>query len=132
MKRGLLLGEANHGDLQTCIDTLNCAIEIAQRKPWSLQVAQAIEYAHSKGIIHSDLGTTNILVHRETENSTPELLLADFGGSRCETLNVFGELLPDDPFSDRLMTGEQLKSPKLDLFSLGIVIYIIMPVISHS
>ncbi|KAF1961312.1 hypothetical protein CC80DRAFT_577670 [Byssothecium circinans] len=87
-------------------------------------VAQAVEYIHEKGIIHSNLGTTNVLVHRA--GRIPELLLADFGGARCEALDVFGELLPDDPFSDPWMTGDQLKSPKLDLYSLSIVIYIIM------
>jgi serine/threonine protein kinase len=124
MKKGLLLGEANCGDLQSYIDKSHCEIDSALRKQWSLQVAQAVEYVHGKGIIHSNLSTTNVLVHRA--GAVPELLLADFGGSRCEALDVFGELLPDDPFSDPWLTDDQLKSPRLDLYSLGIVIYIIM------
>ncbi|KAH8728422.1 hypothetical protein GQ44DRAFT_47167 [Phaeosphaeriaceae sp. PMI808] len=44
----------------------------------------------------------------------------------CEALDVFGELLPDDPFSDPWLTGDQPKSPKLDIYSLGIITYIIM------
>ncbi|KAL5411208.1 hypothetical protein PMIN04_010330 [Paraphaeosphaeria minitans] len=124
MKEGLLLGEANCGELQSYIDKFNCTIDNALREQWSLQVAQAVEYVHGKGIIHSNLSTTNVLVHRA--GTVPELLLADFGGSRCEALDVFGELLPDDPFSDPWLTDSQFKLPKLDLYSLGVVIYIIM------
>lgn len=124
MKEGLLLSEANCGELQSYIDKFNCKIDSALRKQWSLQVAQAVEYVHGKGIIHSNLSTTNVLVHRA--GTVPELLLADFGGSRCEALDVFGELLPDDPFSDPWLKDDQLKSPKLDLYGLGIIIYIIV------
>jgi serine/threonine protein kinase len=124
IKEGLLLGDANYGEFQSYIDRFNYEIDSVLRKQWSLQVAQAVEYIHGKGIIHSNLSTTNILVHRA--GAVPELLLTYFGGSRYEALDVFGELLPDDPFSDPWLTDDQLKSPKLDLYSLGIFIYISM------
>ena len=122
MREGLLLGEANCGDLQSYIEKHNSKINIALRKQWSLQVAQAIAYVHEKGIIHSNLSTTNVLVHQVAQ--TPDLFLADFGGSRCVGLDLDGGLLPDDPFSDPCLTDHE--SPKVDLFSLGIVIYVIM------
>ncbi|KAH7111255.1 hypothetical protein B0J11DRAFT_543265 [Dendryphion nanum] len=64
MKKGLLLGEANCGNLQLYIDRVNCGIDSMLRKQWSLKVTQAVEYIHGKGIIHSNLSTTNFLVHR--------------------------------------------------------------------
>lgn len=123
MKDGLLLGDANYGDLQSCIDGRDYGeIDDALRTKWSLQIAEAVAYIHEKGIIHSNLSTTNVLVHRTGQ--TTDLILADFGGSRCLELDLDGELLSDDPFMDPQLAN--LKLPKLDVFSLGVVIYIIM------
>lgn len=122
MKDGLLLDEANCGDLQSYIDKHNAKIDTALRKRWCLQVAQAVAHAHDKGVIHSNLGTRNVLVHRNDRSL--DLLLADFGGSRCVELDLDGGLLPDDPFFDPCL--RDYNSPKLDIFSLGIIFYVIM------
>ena len=122
MNDGLLLSEANRGDLQSYIDKHNAGIKGALRRKWSLQIAQAVAHLHEKGVVHSDLSTANVLVHQTGQ--TLDLFLADFGGSRCVQLNLYGGLLPDDPFSDPRLTD--YASPQLDVFSLGIVIYIIM------
>lgn len=121
MKDGLLLKEANCGDFQSYMNQ-NSNINNALRRKWSLQIAEAVAYVHEKGIIHSNISTTNILVHQT--NQTPDLVLADFGGSKCLELGLNGHLLPDDPYFDSQLT--EFTSPKVDIFSLGVVIYIIM------
>ncbi|KAF2680727.1 kinase-like protein [Lentithecium fluviatile CBS 122367] len=118
---GLLLEEATHGHLQSYIDG-DSKIDSALRKKWCLQIVEAVAYVHEKGIIHSNVGTTNILVHQTGQ--TMDLKLADFGGSRCLELGLNGDLIPDDPFLDRQLTD--FTSPRVDVFSLGVVIYIIM------
>jgi serine/threonine protein kinase len=123
MKDGLLLGEAEGGDLQSYIDRRE-DIEDTLRRKWSLQIAKAVAYVHEKGIVHSNISTTNVLVHRTGE--TTDLILADFGGSRCLELKLDGLLIPDDPFFDPRLKMSEWKLPKLDVFSLGILIYIIM------
>lgn len=123
MKDGLLLGEANCGDLQSHIDGKK-EIDNTLRIKWSLQIAKAVAYVHEKGIVHSNLSTTNVLVHRTGE--TTDLILADFGGSRCLELELDGLLLPDDPFFDPQLKPSEFEFPKLDVFSLGILIYIIL------
>jgi len=122
MKEGLLLKEANCGDLQSYIDTNNSNINNALRRKWSIQIAEAVAYVHQKGIIHSNLSTANVLVHQTSQS--PDLILADFGGSRCLELDLDGQLLPDDLYFDPHLTT--FNSPKVDVFSLGVVIYIIM------
>ncbi|KAH8723059.1 kinase-like domain-containing protein [Phaeosphaeriaceae sp. PMI808] len=121
MKEGLLLDEANCGDLQSFIDRDDCNINEALRRKWSLQIAEAVSYVHEKGIIHSNLSTKNVLVHQAGQST--DLILADFGGSKCRDLGLDGHLLPDEPFFDLTLTD--FASPKLDIFSLGIIIYII-------
>ncbi|KAF2731550.1 kinase-like protein [Polyplosphaeria fusca] len=122
MEDGLLLKEANCGDLQSYLDENNGNINDALREELSIQIAEAVAYVHEKGIIHSNISLANILVH-QTDNNT-DLILADFGGSRCLELGLNGCLLPDDPYFDPQL--KDYESPKLDVFSLGIVIYIIM------
>ncbi|KAF1992914.1 kinase-like protein [Amniculicola lignicola CBS 123094] len=122
MKDGLLLGEANCGDLQSYIDKDDSEIDDAMRRKWSLQIAEAVAYVHEKGIIHSNLSTTNVLVHKAAKN--PDLILADFGGSRCRELGLDGNLIPDEPFCDPHLTT--FDSPRVDTFSVGVIIYIIM------
>jgi len=122
MKDGLLLSEANCGDLQSYIDRENNDVHDVLRKKWSLQVAKAVAYVHENGVIHMNLSTTNVLLHQT--GLTIDAILADFGGSRCLDLELSGNLIPDGPYLDPHLTEFNL--PKVDVFSLGVIIYIIM------
>ncbi|KAF1970577.1 kinase-like protein [Bimuria novae-zelandiae CBS 107.79] len=129
-KEGLLLSEANCGDLQAYIDREN--VDETLRRKWSLQIAHAVAYIHENGIVHMNLSTSNVLLHRTGQSM--DAILADFGGSRCAGLGLYGDLLPDSPFLDpRLVqlhdpssNGSLVSLPKVDVFSLGVVIYTIM------
>jgi serine/threonine protein kinase len=122
MKDSLLLSEANGRDLQSYIEEHDAEIDDALRRKWSYQVAQAVAHAHQNGVVHSNLSTTNVLVHQISQSL--DVLLADFGGSRCVELSLDGGLLPDDLFSDLCLLD--YKSPKVNVFSLGVVLYVIM------
>ncbi|KAH8702927.1 kinase-like domain-containing protein [Phaeosphaeriaceae sp. PMI808] len=86
----------------------------------SLQVAEAVAYIHNKGIIHSNLNTTNVFVHQAHQSL--DLILADFGGSKCNALGLNGHLLPDEPFFDTQL--KRFDTPKVDMFGLGVLLYI--------
>lgn len=56
------------------------------------------------------------------------LLLANFGGSRCLELDLVhldGNLIPDYAYLYPQVMAADFQSSKLDVFSLGIVLYII-------
>jgi serine/threonine protein kinase len=127
MEYGLLFDEANRGDIRSYLNQHNHTIDNALRKKWSLQIAEALAYVHQNGIIHSDIGTSNILVHQTGESI--DLVLADFGGSTCLELNMSGHVIPGDAFLDPELAeaaGPEAQTLKLDIFSLGVVIYIIV------
>lgn len=95
---------------------------LQQRVAWCREVTEAVDYIHSKGVIHCDIQPANVLVDKDLH-----LKLADFQGNYVlETGEVVtgwcGEscryFCPrEDEFEANLKT---------DLFALGSTIYFIM------
>jgi serine/threonine protein kinase len=108
------------------LDTHNTDISITLRLTWCLEAAEAIAYLHSKGVIHSDLRPENFLLHASNDESFPDLLLSDFGGSYCKTANkiIDGGHLPDSGFFNPKTPWVSTKDT--DIFALGSVVYTIL------
>lgn len=121
--QGILLGEASHGNLQAYLDNNNSSMALCLRKKWCKQASEATDYIHSRGVIHADMRPENFLIH-ESNSGSLDLLLCDFGGAKCEKLQLDGNHLPDGPFYDPTQGTE--RSPALDIFSLGSLFYTIM------
>ncbi|MFN7962523.1 MAG: protein kinase [Thermoanaerobaculia bacterium] len=84
------------------------------------QVAEALEYAHSKGVVHRDIKPANILITGDGRAK-----LTDFGIARINTSNLThsGQLLGTPNY----MAPEQIQGLEVDhradIFSLGVVLY---------
>ncbi len=97
-----------------------------------VQVAEALDAAHSHGVIHGDIKPENIILQ-----SDGRVKLLDFGIARqtsAETASFFGtattsSLLPDSGLIGTLayMAPEQLRGEpadaRSDLFALGVLLY---------
>ncbi|MDF1661868.1 MAG: serine/threonine-protein kinase [Planctomycetota bacterium] len=88
-----------------------------------IEIAQGLAYAHSKGIVHRDLKSNNVLID---EAGHPHIV--DFGLARApelESLTETGALVG----TPRFMAPEQLKSggqralPQSDIWSFGVLIH---------
>jgi len=91
------------------------ALEIAA------QVAEALEYAHARGIVHRDIKPQNILLTREGR-----VKVTDFGIARAmsqATITHTGTVLG----SVQYLSPEQARGapvgPSTDIYSLGVVLY---------
>jgi len=94
------------------------------------QVASAIQHAHSKGIIHLDLKSSNILV-REVDGA-PVVKVIDFGIARLtedadavmtshgDGAHVVGTL---EYMAPEQLTGTRQLDTRADIYSLGVVLY---------
>ena len=84
------------------------------------QVADALDYAHSRGVIHRDVKPANIIITADNQ-----VKITDFGIARLDSSNLTqeGQLLGTPNY----MAPEQILGREIDhradLFSLGVVLY---------
>ncbi|HEY4414075.1 MAG TPA: serine/threonine-protein kinase [Verrucomicrobiae bacterium] len=103
----------------------------SQRLKLFIQVCQAIQHAHQKGVIHRDIKPSNILV--TTHDGAPAPMVIDFGIAKA----IEGRLMADTNFTAEgqvvgtpaYMSPEQAEMSGLDvdtrsdIYSLGVLLY---------
>jgi len=111
----------NGESLRSRLDRETSGLPISEVIHIAEQIAQALDYAHSTGVIHRDVTPDNILL------SNSHALLADFGVARL----VEGETLTESgmPFgtamyrSPEQASGHARVGPASDIYGLACVVY---------
>jgi eukaryotic-like serine/threonine-protein kinase len=99
--------------------TLDRSCEVAQ------QIAEALGYAHRKGVIHRDIKPANILMTSPEAYGSERARITDFGVAKLAAgdMTSTGQLLGTPAFMPpEQFTGAQVDG-RADLFSLGVILY---------
>jgi serine/threonine protein kinase len=83
-------------------------------------IAEALSYAHEKGVVHRDIKPSNILINEEGVAK-----IADFGVARIDLSNLTlrGQILGTPAYmSPEQLTGGVVDG-RSDIFSLGVILY---------
>ncbi|XP_033096760.1 serine/threonine-protein kinase SIK2-like [Anneissia japonica] len=93
----------------------------AGKKFW--QIVSAVDYCHKHNIVHRDLKAENLLL-----DSNMNVKIADFGFSNYFTV---GEQLAtwcgSPPYAaPEVFEGQRYEGPQLDVWSLGVVLYVLV------
>jgi serine/threonine protein kinase/tetratricopeptide (TPR) repeat protein len=105
-------------------------LTVPQRLELMTQVANAIQHAHLKGIIHRDIKPTNVLV--STHDGRPHAKVIDFGIAKAiaqpltaETIRThLGQLIGTPLYMSPEQTEGSLDiDTRTDVYSLGVLLY---------
>jgi serine/threonine-protein kinase len=101
-------------------------LEPGQAAAYMQPVAQALAYAHARGVVHRDLTPTNILIER----GTGRVVTTDFGLARIArttgSLTATGVLLGTPEYwSPELALGRE-SGPETDLYALGCILFLLV------
>jgi WD40 repeat protein/serine/threonine protein kinase len=109
-------------------------LTIEDRLGLFIQICQAVQHAHQKGIIHRDIKPSNILVSAEDDKTIPKII--DFGVAKA----IGRPLIDQTVFTEdsQLLGTPEYMSPeqadmssedidtRSDVYSLGVLLYVLL------
>lgn len=105
-------------------------LTIRQRLELFIPICEAVQHAHTKGIVHRDIKPSNILVSMKDGHPIPKVI--DFGIAKAITHEAWGHTAftqqgtvigTSEYMSPEQISGESDIDTRTDVYSLGVVLY---------
>lgn len=146
LKEGRAIGRLSHPQIVTIYDvgedhgTIYIAMEFLRGQPLDTvirsgrltpqqgveiarQVAEALDYAHRKGIVHRDIKPSNIILTEDNHVKLTDFGIAHIEDSSAGQQTQAGEILGTPVYmSPEQVLGKSVDG-RSDLFSLGVILY---------
>ncbi len=146
LKEARAIGRLSHPRIVTVYDigqdhgTIYIAMELLQGEPLNglmekkkfspeeiinlgKQVAEALDYAHQKGIVHRDIKPSNILVQPDGQIKITDFGIAHIEDPESSMQTQAGEILGTPAYMSPEQVMGRPADGRSDLFSLGIILY---------
>ncbi len=107
-------------DLRDCLQERG-RLEIDEAIRITLDVLSALEFAHSRGVVHRDISARNVMLSRDGT-----VKVADFGIARIvgeRTLTQDGELIGSVQYISPEQASGGHATPAADIYSTGVLLY---------
>ncbi len=89
-----------------------------------IDLARALRHAHDRGVIHRDIKPSNLLLTADEEVKLSDFGIARLFGSHGHTM--VGSVLGTAEFMSPEQADGRPVSPRSDLYSLGVVLYVLL------
>jgi serine/threonine protein kinase len=83
-------------------------------KKYATEILEALNYIHSKGVVHADLKLANICLDRDWEDDEENIKLIDFGLSLVTSPELNGKATMKYPVGTQGYMAPELKGVSLD------------------
>ncbi|CAI6367040.1 unnamed protein product [Macrosiphum euphorbiae] len=100
-------------------------IDDNKARKWFMELVNAVEYCHSKGVVHRDIKYENLLM-----DTSYNIKLSDFGFARNNMIKKNGQMKKSSTFcgsyayaSPEIIKGIFYQPNTSDIWSIGVVLY---------
>ena len=88
-----------------------------------VQLAETLDYAHQKGVVHRDVKPSNIVVQPDGQIRITDFGIAHVDDSTATLQTQAGEIMGTPAYMSPEQVLSQPVDPRSDIFSLGIILY---------